>query len=173
MERLFDLLTDALRPLTLCNCDSKLLTSVICVEAFIGTLCDAFTPSQTDNIFEIETTALAHVACAPQESGVLLTDFAAVYPSVSRSVASCEVFIKTASHTWNLQEQNGDNSLWPEEYNKVVLREVSFCNGLRPNFPMAPRNYYPKEPPTTWNSCSLHNALTLTISLMHHSLFES
>ena len=28
----------------------------------------------TDNIFEIETTALAHVACPPQESGVLLTD---------------------------------------------------------------------------------------------------
>ena len=30
----------------------------------------------TDNIFEIEITDLAHVACAPQESGVLLTDFA-------------------------------------------------------------------------------------------------
>ena len=39
----------------------------------------------TDNIFEIETTALAHVACAPQESGVLLTDFAASYPSVNHS----------------------------------------------------------------------------------------
>ena len=39
----------------------------------------------TDNIFEIETTALAHVACAPQESGVLLTDFAAAYPSVNLS----------------------------------------------------------------------------------------
>ena len=39
----------------------------------------------TDNIFEIETTALAHVAFAPQESGVLLTDFAAAYPSVNHS----------------------------------------------------------------------------------------
>ena len=39
----------------------------------------------TDNIFEIETTALAHVACAPQESGVLLTDFAAAYPSDNHS----------------------------------------------------------------------------------------
>ena len=39
----------------------------------------------TDNIFEIETTALAHVACAPQDSGVLLTDFAAAYPSVNHS----------------------------------------------------------------------------------------
>ena len=37
----------------------------------------------TDNIFEIETIALAHVA--PQESGVLLTDFAAAYPSVNHS----------------------------------------------------------------------------------------
>ena len=39
----------------------------------------------TDNIFEIETTALVHVACAPQESGILLTDFAAAYPSVNHS----------------------------------------------------------------------------------------
>ena len=39
----------------------------------------------TDNIFEIETTALAHVACAPQESDVLLTDFAAAYASVNHS----------------------------------------------------------------------------------------
>ena len=39
----------------------------------------------TDNIFEIETTALAHVACAPHESGILLTDFAAAYPSVNHS----------------------------------------------------------------------------------------
>ena len=35
----------------------------------------------TDNIFEIETAARAHVACAPQDSGVLLTDFAAAYHS--------------------------------------------------------------------------------------------
>ena len=34
---------------------------------------------------EIETTALAHVACSPQESGILLTDFAAAYPSVNHS----------------------------------------------------------------------------------------
>ena len=39
----------------------------------------------TDNIFEIETTAFAHVACAPQESGILLTDFAAACPSVNHS----------------------------------------------------------------------------------------
>ena len=39
----------------------------------------------TDNTFEIETTALAHVACAPQESGILLTNFAAAYPSVNHS----------------------------------------------------------------------------------------
>ena len=39
----------------------------------------------TENIFEIETTALVHVACAPQESGVLLTYFAAAYPCVNHS----------------------------------------------------------------------------------------
>ena len=39
----------------------------------------------TDNIFEVETTALAHVAFATQESAILLTDFATAYPSVNRS----------------------------------------------------------------------------------------
>ena len=39
----------------------------------------------TDNIFEIETTALAHVACSPQESGIPWTDFAAAYPSINHS----------------------------------------------------------------------------------------
>ena len=39
----------------------------------------------TDNIFEIETAALAHVACAPRESGILPTNFAAAYPSVNHS----------------------------------------------------------------------------------------
>ena len=39
----------------------------------------------TDNIFEIETTPLAHVACAPQESGIFLADSAAAYPCVNHS----------------------------------------------------------------------------------------
>ena len=43
----------------------------------------------TDNIFQIETTALAYVACAPQESGILLTDFAAAYPSVDPGSSLC------------------------------------------------------------------------------------
>ena len=39
----------------------------------------------TDNIFEVEMTALAHVACAPRESVILLTDSAAAYPSDNHS----------------------------------------------------------------------------------------
>ena len=83
---------DALRPLTLCNCDCKLLTSAICRGLHWCTMrCIHFSQrcisswQTTDNIFEIETTALAHVACAPQESGILLADFAAAYPSVNHS----------------------------------------------------------------------------------------
>ena len=83
---------DALRPLTLCSCDCKLLTSAICRGLHWHTV-RCIHPSQrcissgqmTDNIFEIETTALARVACARQELGVLLTDFAAAYPSVNHS----------------------------------------------------------------------------------------
>ena len=40
----------------------------------------------TDNIFEVETTALADFACVTRDSGVLLTDFACAYPSVNHSV---------------------------------------------------------------------------------------
>ena len=83
---------DALRPLTLCNCDCKLLTSAIFRGLHWYTM-RCIHPSQrcissrqtTDNICGIGTTALAHVACAPQESGVLLTDFPAAYPSVNHS----------------------------------------------------------------------------------------
>ena len=65
---------DVLCALMLCNCDYKLLTSAICRGLHWYTM-------RWHNIFEIETTALAHVACAPQESGILLTDFAAIHPS--------------------------------------------------------------------------------------------
>ena len=82
---------DALRPLTLCNCDCKLLTSA-CLSrpplvhyAMHSPFSEMHLHQAEDNIFESETTALAHVACAPQDSGVLLTDFAAAYPSVNHS----------------------------------------------------------------------------------------
>ena len=127
---------DALRPLTLCNCDCKYLTSAICRGLHWYTM-RCIHPSRrctsskhmTDNIFEIETTALAHVACAPQESGFLLTDFAAAYPSVNHSwifsvlentelpgfICRClRSITATASRTWNSREPNEDNSLWPE-----------------------------------------------------------
>ena len=62
---------DALRPLTLSNCDCKILTSAICRGLHWYTM-RCIHPSQrcissrqmTDNIFENETTALAHVACS-------------------------------------------------------------------------------------------------------------
>ena len=65
---------DAVRPLTLCNCDHKILTSAICRGLHLYTIrCIHLSQrcissrQMTDNIFEIETTALAHVACAPEE----------------------------------------------------------------------------------------------------------
>ena len=73
---------EALRPLTLCNCDCKILTTAICRGLQWYTM-RCIHPSQrcissrqtADNIFVIETTALAHVACALRESGISLTDF--------------------------------------------------------------------------------------------------
>ena len=39
----------------------------------------------TESIFEVETTALAHVACATRDSGILLTHFPCAYPSVNHT----------------------------------------------------------------------------------------
>ena len=39
----------------------------------------------TENIFEVETIALAHVACSTSDSGIFLTFFACAYPSVNHS----------------------------------------------------------------------------------------
>ena len=140
---------DALRPLTLCNCDCKLLTSAICRGLHWYTM-RCIHPSQsvisssqmTDNIFEIETTALAHVACAPQESGVLLTDFAAAYPSVNHSwILLCDredraawfylplpaKYLQRQHHTRGIRgSRTEDNSLWPEVQDKAVQRAAFF-----------------------------------------------
>ena len=58
---------DALRPLTLCN--RCIHPAQRCVS----------TRQMTDNTFEVETTAVAHVACATRDSGILLTHFACAY----------------------------------------------------------------------------------------------
>ena len=125
----------------------------------------------TDNIFEIETTALAHVACAPQESGVLLTDFAAAYPSVNHS------------SIFSVLENNG----LPDflcRFLRTICRDstthVEFAGAQRGQLPMArgvrqgcpASGFLFQRTPTTWNSCSLHNALTLTISPLLHPLLD-
>ena len=89
------------------------------------------------------------------------------------SAASYEVFIKTALLMWNLREQNVDNSRWQEEYDKAVLRAASFfAMAFDPIFRWLKESIF-QGTPTTWNFCSLLSALTLTISLLLHSLFES
>ena len=72
--------------------------------------------SSRHNIFEIETTVLAHVACSPQESGILLwRTFLLPFPAsiipgsslwlrtlncLTFSADSCEVFPTTAPRMW-------------------------------------------------------------------------
>ena len=120
---------EALRPLRPCNCDCELLTSAICRGLHWYTM-RYIHPSQrciscrqmTDNIFEIETTAPAHVACVPQESGILMTDFAAAYPSINHSWVLSVIektdlldficrFLRgikaTAPRTWNSRATRG------------------------------------------------------------------
>ena len=183
---------DALRPLTLCNCDCKLLTSAICrglhwytMRCIHPSLRCISSRQTADNIFEIETTALAHVACAPQEPGVLLTDFAAAYPS--------------ANHSWifSVIENTGlpdflcrflrsicRDSITHVEFAGADRGQFLVARGVRQGCPAASFLQWPSTRSsdvskrqlsqgtlTTWTSCSLSNVLTLTISLLHHSLF--
>ena len=63
-----------------CNCDCKILTTAICPGLQSFTM-RCTHPSQRC----ISSRPLAHVAYAPHESGILLTDFADAYPSVNHS----------------------------------------------------------------------------------------
>ena len=116
----------------------------------------------TDNIFEIETTALAHVACAPQESGVLLTDFAAAYPSVNHSWifsvlentelpgSICRILRSidkdSIIHVEFAGAERGTIPYGQRSTTRLSCEWFPFCIGLRPDLQMAPRVNYPKEP---------------------------
>ena len=80
---------EGLRPLTLCNCDRKVITSALCAGLRkYSTQC--IHPSQrcvaqrmmTDNIFEIDTASIALRTCCSEDPGILLTDFSCACTSV-------------------------------------------------------------------------------------------
>ena len=160
---------EALRPLTLCNCDSKILTSAICPGLHWYTV-RCVHPSQrcissrqmTDNIFEIETAALAHVACAPRESGTKLTDFAAAYPCVNHSwiyhvpektevpkficrflrriYSECTTHVEFAGmHLWTIP-----HGQWCEA--RLPCERIPICDGLRHHLSLAPGRDHSQEP---------------------------
>ena len=159
---------DALRSLTLCNCDCKFLTSSICRSLHWYTMrcihtsqrCISFR-QMTDYIFETESTALAHVACPPRDSGVLLTDFAASYPSVNHSwIFSVlehtglpdflchflrSIFWESITHVEFVGAKRGQFFHVQRSMTKLSCEWLSVCNGLSPDFPMAPRIWCPKE----------------------------
>ena len=115
----------------------------------------------TDNIFEIETTALAHVACAPQDSRVLLTDFAAAHPSVNHSWIFSVLENTGLPHfLWRFLRSIYRDSIAHVEFAGAERGQVLMARGARqgcpasgflfamafdPIFSMAPRNYCPKE----------------------------
>ena len=132
----------------------------------------------TDNIFEIETTALAHVACAPQDSGVLLTDFAAAYPSVNHSWIF-SVLENTGLPdsslplpTKHVQGQHYTRGICgnrkrtiphgQRSTTRLSCEWLSCCNGLWTRFSDGSKNRLSQGTSTTWNSYSLHKVLTLT-----------
>ena len=91
----------------------------------------------TDNIFDIETTALAHLACAPQDSGVLLTDFAAAYISVTHSWIFSVLEntglpgFSAASYTRGICRSRTRTILdGQRRTTRVSCERLSFCNGF-------------------------------------------
>ena len=99
----------------------------------------------TDKIFEVETTSLAHVACSPQESGILLADFAAAHPSVNHSwifhvLEKAEmpdficrflrmIYCNSTTHV-EFAGRTGGQFPWPVASDKVVRRMDSYSQWL-------------------------------------------
>ena len=139
----------------------------------------------TDNIFEIETTALVHVACAPQESGALLTDFAAAYPSVNHSwifsvientglpAFLCRflrnIYRDGITHVEFAGAERGQFLMARGVRQGCPVSGFLFAISFDPIFRWLQESITPRTL-TTWNSCSLHNALTLAISPSLHPL---
>ena len=170
---------DGLRPLTLCNCDCKLLTSAICRGLHWYTM--------RCNIFEIETTALAHVACAPQESGVLLTDFAAAYPSVNHSwIFSVLENTGLPDFLCRFVRSIYSDSITHVEFAGAERGQFLMARGVRQGCPASgflfamaltrssdgSKNLLSQGTSTMWSSYSLHNVLTPMISLLLLHPFE-
>ena len=160
---------EALRPLTLCNCDCKIRTTAICRGLNWYTV-RCIHPSQrcisskqmTDNIFEIETAALTHVACAPRESGILLTDFSAAHPGVNHSwifhvpektelpklicrflrriYSECTAHVGICRNApWTIPHGQGCEARLPCE-------RIPICDGLQPHLSLAPGRDHFQEP---------------------------
>ena len=180
---------DALRPLTLCNFDCKILTSAICRRLHRYTMRCIHTSQRcissrqmTDNIFEIESTALAHVACAPRDSGILVTDFAAAYPSVNHSwIFSVlehsglpdflcrflrSIFRDSITHVEFAGAKRGQFLMASGVRQGCPASGFLFAMAFDQTFPMAPRICCPTGTSTIWSSYSLLNVLTPTISLL-------
>ena len=138
-----------------------------------------------DNIFVIETTALAHVACALQESGILLTDFAAAYPSVNHSWifsvlentglpdSLCRflrsIFWDIITHVEFAGAERGHFLMARGVRHGCPASGFLFAMAFDPIFRWLQESIIPKN----WISCSLHNALTLRTSPLLHPLLES
>ena len=82
---------ETLRLLTSCNCDRKVITAAMCfglrrysIECIHNSQRCVTQRIMTDNIFEIETAAVALRARYSDDPGILLTDFSCAYPSVDR-----------------------------------------------------------------------------------------
>ena len=141
-----------------------------------------------DDIFEIETTALAHVACAPQESGVLLTDFAAAYPSVNQSWILSVIentglpgflcrFLRSIckdsiTHVEFAGAERGQFLLARGVRQRCPASGFLFAMAFDPIFRWLQETIIPRNPDNL-NSCSLHNALALMTSLLLHPHSES
>ena len=118
----------------------------------------------TDFFSVVETTALAHVACAPQESGILLTDFAAAYPSVNHSriflvLQGTELlefifrFLRTIYYHSTTRVEfvrvTRGQLLMARRETRPSCERLLACSGARSHLPLARRHFHSKKPSRT------------------------
>ena len=131
----------------------------------------------TDNIFEIETTALAHVVCAPQESGILLTDFVAAYSSVNHSwIFSVLERTELPEFIFRSLQRIYDDSTTHVEFAGTTRGQFPMTRGVKQGCPASGflfamafdhifRWLQEAGIPMAWISCSQPSVRTLTTSL--------
>ena len=127
---------------------------------------------------EVETTASVHVACVPHQSGILLRDFAAAYPSVNHSwifhvLVKAElpeficqflrmIYCNGTTHIEFAGRSRGQFLMAQGRETTLSCERLLICNGVRSIFRLLEDTIIPRNPAAPELPPASSRALMLT-----------